>query len=156
MQSSKIGYVTNLTDQQYFAYCKIAYLHSNLKLDASTKNLSGKELYKLFADCRHEGLLDIKQNSVEEFKQWLDGKHPKRNIGGHPWEILRGGNTTKISLYVSKENYAKDYTYKLTLNGNAINRLAERITIFLALHKQNYPVAIRQSQPNTKQITWAR
>jgi hypothetical protein len=137
-----LGEVTNLTASKYFDYCKIAYLNSNLKLDEDYKALSGKGLYKKFADGRHEGLLDIKQNSVAEFKQWMDGKHPKSQTGGHPWEILRGGNTTNITLYVSKKDYGKENTYIITLRGDAMSRLAETLKIFLGLYNAKLPVAI--------------
>ena len=138
----EIGEVTNLTANKFFDYCKVAYINSNLKLDDAHKALSGKELYKIFADGRHEGLLDIKQNSVAEFKQWMDGKHPKYNSGGHPWEILRGGNTTNISLYVSKNQYKDGNSYKIKLWGSAINRLAETLKIYLGLYNAKLPVAI--------------
>ena len=80
----------------------MAYLNSHLNLDEKTRRLPGIELYKLFADGRHEGLTEIEQDSVEAFRDWMDEKHPKRQRGGHPWEILRDGNTTHILLYVSK------------------------------------------------------
>jgi hypothetical protein len=142
LSSHDLGEVTNLTANKFFDYCKVAYLNSNLKLDDAHKVLSGRELYKVFADGRHEGLLDIKQNSVTEFKQWMDRKHPKYNAGGHPWEILRGGNTTHISLYVSKNEYGKDSSYKLTLQGNAMSRLAETLKIYLGLYNAKLTVDI--------------
>jgi hypothetical protein len=74
----------------------VAYLNSHLDLDEKTRRLPGIELYKLFADGRHEGLTEIEQDSVSEFRDWMDEKHPKRQRGGHSWEILRGGNTTHI------------------------------------------------------------
>jgi len=33
----------------------------------------------------------------EEFADWIDGKHSQKTVGGHPWEIKRGGNTTHIA-----------------------------------------------------------
>lgn len=32
-----------------------------------------------FADGRHEGLLDIDEDSTDEFGDWIDGTHPKRS-----------------------------------------------------------------------------
>jgi hypothetical protein len=46
-------------------------------------------MYRLYADGRHEGLLDIDEDAKQEFSDWIDGKHPKRTSGGHPWEIKR-------------------------------------------------------------------
>jgi hypothetical protein len=61
------------------------------KEDKVDKSLSGLEMYKKYADGRHEGLLEIDPNSAQEFSDWIDGKHPRRSTGGHPWEIKRGG-----------------------------------------------------------------
>lgn len=67
------GIVKNLTANKYFTYCKVAYLNSDLKLSETQKALTGRALYKIFADGRHEGLLEINQNSATEFSQWIDG-----------------------------------------------------------------------------------
>lgn len=136
----EVGELKNLTANRYFEYCKVAYLHSNLKLNEAQKAMTGRALYKIFADGRHEGLLDIKQNSVAEFKQWIDGEHPKCNPGGHPWEILRGGNTTNITLYVDAEKYGDKNDYKIILRGEAVSRLKETIKIFLGLYNAKLPV----------------
>jgi hypothetical protein len=140
LSNHELGRVTNLTAFKFFEYCKVAYLNSNLKLDAELKALSGKELYKIFADGRHEGLINIKQNSVAEFRQWIDGKHPKKDSGGHPWEIIRGSSTSNITLRVSKDDYGEKNNYKITLTGNAMGRLAETIKIYLALYNAKLPV----------------
>jgi hypothetical protein len=136
------GNVENLTAARYFEYCKVAYLNSHLKMDKATENLSGIELYKRFADGRHEGLTEITQDSVEEFRDWMDEKHPKKDSGGHPWEILRGGNTTNITLYVSKSQYKKGNFYEIRLYGDAISRIAETLKIYLSLVENNMSVAI--------------
>ena len=136
------GRVKDLTAARYFEYCKVAYLHSHLDLDEKTKQLSGIELYRLFADGRHEGLTEIEQDSVSEFRDWIEGKHPKRQPGGHPWEILRGGNTTHISLYVSKDQFGPDNQYEIRLQGNSIVRIAETLKIYLGLMANQLTVAI--------------
>ena len=146
------GHVNDLTAKKYFDYCKVAYLHSNIKMDEATKKLTGREMYKLYADGRHEGLLDIKQDSVEEFTQWMNEKHPKKTTGGHPWEILRGGNTTKISLMVWAPDNKKENTYKVSLMGDASSRLAEIISVALGLAAANLPVAIDKTGDIRKRL----
>ncbi len=84
---SETGLATSMTANQYFNYCKIAYIAAAAKKDDLDSSKSGRELYKRFADGRHEGLLDIDPKSEKEFADWLDGSHPKRERGGHPWEI---------------------------------------------------------------------
>ncbi len=133
------------TAMQYFNYCKVAYNATIKKLDSKIK-FNGKELYQTYADGRHEGLLDIKVNNEKEFADWIDGKHPKKTIGGHPWEILRGGNTTHISLRVSRPSYLSKDGFILHLEGNSLNRLKETINIALALKKADLPFLLHDSE----------
>jgi hypothetical protein len=91
-----------MTAHDFFEYCRIAYISAQRKDDLLDDSLSGREMYKRYADGRDEGLLEIDENSPQEFADWLDGKHPAKSIGGHPWEIKRGGNTTHIDLFVSR------------------------------------------------------
>lgn len=78
---------SSMTAKIFFDYCKIAYITAQRKDDHIDEKLSGLEMYKRYADGRHEGLLDIDIHSEEEFAAWLDGTHPKKDRGGHPWEI---------------------------------------------------------------------
>ena len=146
------GRVKDLTAAKYFEYCKVAYLNSDLDLDEQTKQLPGIELYKLFADRRHEGLTEIEQDSVAEFRDWMEGSHPKRQQGGHPWEILRGGNTTHISLYVSKDRFGQDNQYEIKLRGNSIVRMAETLKIYLGLMDHQLTVAIDEPEKIRKRL----
>ncbi len=146
------GRVKDLTAAKYFEYCKVAYLNSHLDLDEQTKQLPGIELYKLFADGRHEGLTEIEQDSVEAFRDWMEDKHPKRQRGGHPWEILRGGNTTHISLYVSKRQYGADNEYEIKLLGNSIVRIAETLKIYLGLMDAQLTVSLDDPEKIRKRL----
>ena len=146
------GKVKDLTAARYFECCKVAYLHSHLDLDEKTKQLPGIELYRLFADGRDEGLTEIDQNSVSEFRDWMEGKHPKRQPGGHPWEILRGGNTTHISLYVSKDRFGPENSYEIRLQGNSISRIAETLKIYLGLIDNQLTVAIDNPEKIRKRL----
>ena len=138
--------IKGLTANKYFELCKIAYISSGLKLNANQKKMNDRELYKQFADGRHDGLLDISGDSAEEFSDWINHKHPKYTGGGHPWEILRGGNTIHISLYVNKSNYGEDNEYIIRLAGNAFNRLCETVKIGLGLYKCGYVVNINSAE----------
>lgn len=95
--------VSSMTASDYFQYCRIAYIAGKRKEETVDESSSGREMYSRYADGRHEGLLDIDPASEQEFADWIDGKHPKRGGGGHPWEIKRGGNTTHIDLTVSRQ-----------------------------------------------------
>jgi len=136
------GIVKTMTANDFFDYCKIAYIAAAEKKGQVNKALSGKALYEIYADGRHEGLLDIDPTSESEFSDWIDGTHPKRDRGGHPWEIKRGGNTTLIGLRVTRPSWNSKENFKLELYGGASTRLVESIKMFLAIYKAGLPITI--------------
>jgi hypothetical protein len=107
-EKSDLMMVRSMNADCYFKYCRIAYIAGKRKEDVLDRKLSGREMYKKYADGRHDGLLDISPSSKKAFADWIDGKHPKRTHGGHPWEIKRGGSETHIDLSVySPSGYPK-------------------------------------------------
>jgi len=134
--------VSSFTAAGFFEYCKIAYAVSAQEHESIDASLSGRELYKRFADNRHEGLLDIDETSEEEFADWIDGRHQLKTTGGHPWEIKRGGNTTHINLAVYRPQYNQKEGFIIELQGAAINRMVETIQMFLAIHEAGLPITI--------------
>ena len=132
----------SMTAEDFFNYCKIAYIAGEEKGDNIDKNLSGNEMYERYADGRDNGLLEINTKSTQEFADWIDGTHFKKSIGGHPWEIKRGGNTTHIDLSVSRPSFSKKEGFAVCLKGNAITRLKETIFMFLALYDAGLPITI--------------
>lgn len=141
-----------MTAGDYFSYCKIAYLAGKRKREKVDNSLSGREMYKLYADGRHEGLLDIGENSEQEFGDWLDGKHPKRRRGGHPWEIKRGGNTTHINLSVRRPSFHQKKNFIIELQGASIGRMVETMRMFLAIHKASLPISIYDTEGVRKRL----
>ncbi|MFM8453564.1 MAG: hypothetical protein ACKOAD_01015 [Gammaproteobacteria bacterium] len=141
-----------LTANKYFEYCKIAYIAAESKNERINESLSGKELYERYADGRHEGLLEIDLDSQEEFAAWIDGRHPKKQTGGHPWEIKRGGNTTHIDLYVSRPRYGSQEGFNITVSARAITRLAEAISMFLAIHDAGLPIQISDPKAISRRL----
>ncbi|MFC1886014.1 hypothetical protein ACFLZM_03035 [Thermodesulfobacteriota bacterium] len=142
----------SMTAKDYFDYCKIAYLHGRRKDEVVDEALSGREMYERFSDGRHEGLLDIDENSKQAFSDWIDGKHPKKTTGGHPWEIKRGGNTTHIDLSVYRPQFHKLEGFKIELCGASINRLKETIQIFLGIHAASLPITISDPEGIRKRL----
>lgn len=143
--------VKSMTGLDFFHYCKIAYIAGKRPEDTLDESLSGREMYKRFADGRHEGLLDIDENSPEDFAAWIDGTHPKKTTGGHPWEIKRGGNTTHIDLYVMRPQYGKT-GYQLMLRAPALSRLAEALRMVLAIHDEGLPITIDDAEGIRKRL----
>jgi hypothetical protein len=109
-------------------------------------------MYERYADGRHEGLLDINARSKKAFADWIDGKHPKKTRGGHPWEIKRGGNTTHIDLSVSRPSFNRSEGFEVELRGAAIHRLAETVRMFLAIQKASLPITIADPEGIRKRL----
>jgi hypothetical protein len=144
--------VLSMTAADFFRYCRIAYIAGKRKEETIDDSLSGREMYRRYADGRHEGLLDIDPFSEQEFSDWIDGKHPKRGHGGHPWEIKRGGNTTHIDLTVSRPSSYRKEGFKVELRGESIGRMVETIHMFLAIHEAKIPISIANSEGVRKRI----
>lgn len=142
----------SMTTEDYFNYCRIAYIAGKREDENIDESLNGREMYELFADGRHEGLLDINQNSTQEFSDWIDGKHPRKTVGGHPFEIKRGGNTTHIDLSVFRPSMYKREGFKIELRGNSIGRIVETINMFLAIQEASLPVSIENSEGIRKRL----
>jgi hypothetical protein len=150
---SKNTWVPSMTANRYFEYCRIAYLASVRKNEVGDALLSGREMYKKYADGRHEGLLDLDQDSEVEFAEWLDGKDPaKPRFGGHPWEIRRGGNTTHIDLSVSRPYSSATEEFVVELRGESFTRMAETIKMCLAIQAAGLPISIANSEDVRKRI----
>ena len=101
---------------------------------------------------RHEGLLDIDPASKQEFADWIDGTHPKRGGGGHPWEIKRGGNTTHIDLIVSHPSSYRQKGFKVEVRGESIGRMVETMSMFLAIHESKLPISISNPESVRKRL----
>lgn len=134
--------VDSMSASVFFEYCRIAYLAGRRKGEQVDASLTGREMYERYADGRHGGLLDIDENSPQEFADWIDGRHLRRGMGGHPWEIKRGGNTTHINLAVYRPLYGEKRGYRVELCGASFTRLAETVKMFMALVDASKPIAI--------------
>ena len=141
----------SMTANDYFEYCKIAYLSGQRKEDRIDEKLSGRQMYELYADGRDEGLLKIAGDSKEELADWIDSKHPQKTTGGHPWEIKRGGNTTHIDLSVSRPRYGKE-GFVVRLRGRSFTRLKETICMFLGIHEAGLPITIDDPEGIRKRL----
>lgn len=144
--------VSSMTAADYFQYCRIAYIAGKRKDETVDESLSGREMYCRYADGRHEGILDIDPASKQEFADWIDGTHPKRGAGGHPWEIKRGGNTTHIDLAVSRPSVYRREAFKVELRGESIGRMVETMRMFLSIHEAKLPIAIANPEGVRKRL----
>jgi hypothetical protein len=142
----------SMTAAKYFEYCKIAYIAGQRRDDKVEKSLSGEEMYRLYADGRHEGLLDIDPDSEQEFADWIDGKHPSISAGGHPWEIMRGGNTTHIDLSVHRPSFYQKEGFVVELRGESMGRMVETMKMLLAIYDASLPITIANPESVRKRL----
>ena len=149
---SENSIIESMTAAKYFEYCKIAYIAGQRRDDKVDKSLSGEEMYRFYADGRHEGLLDIDPNSEAEFADWIDGKHVKRSGGGHPWEIKRGGNTTHIDLCVYRPSFSRKEGFIVELRGESIGRMVETMKMLLAINDASLPITISNFESVRKRL----
>jgi hypothetical protein len=78
-QDSPETRLPEMTANYFFECCKLGYAANHYK-DADT--LSARQLYISNADRRHDGLLDLDENSADAFSAWFQNS---ANFGGHPW-----------------------------------------------------------------------
>jgi hypothetical protein len=112
-----------VTLRDFLNACAVAYEGAGYGI----KILNIVAQYRRMADGRDEGLLSIDLDSPTALRHWFES----RPQGGHPWEIVRGGNTTHISLYLVP---TEDERFRLRLAGSATTRGAEVAKMALALH----------------------
>jgi hypothetical protein len=136
--------ISEMTADDFFRYCEICY-DANFYFKDSGTNLTPKEKYSRMADGRDAGLRDIEGNSKQVFFNWYESGEM---LGGHPWEICRGGNSTHISLYVSRH----DHCWKLTLAGSSIVRVEETVRMAVALYNKNILFILRDAEEILKMV----
>ena len=122
-----------MTVDAFLSACQIGYRATRAD---GFDTLTARELYQRHADGRHDGLLDLDPTSPEAFVAWNDSGFK----GGHPWEILRGGNSTHVSLQVCHD----DAGWWFIVAGASAGRSVESARIFLALVATGLPVELVQ------------
>ena len=113
----KIVPLKTMTGNDFLKACSIGYKACGY----TGTELSLTEQYILHADGRDEGLTGkgdrmhrenggIDLNSSVAWDQWY---HHRTYMGGHPWEVCRGGNSTHVDLYVCDSRLESDWDLKL-------------------------------------------
>lgn len=125
----------SMTADEFFRICSLCY-GANQYFNGEGK-LSHREQYTRMADGRDEGLQEIPGDSTEAFEQW----YATSQMGGHPWEICRGGNSTHITLQVSKE----DNGWRLYLHGSSRIRVVETAKMAIALFRHQIPFMLQEA-----------
>lgn len=140
---TKIGRIKDFTANEFFKACAIGYKACKYKVNG----MSPVELYLKYADGRDEGLTGtghglnagpgIDFDNAEEWHSWYFGARG----GGHPWEVVRGGNSTHVSLYVMHDKNAGWY---FEVAGK--HRPFESVSFYTALSAAGLPVFLCDAQ----------
>lgn len=162
--SDKIGRIKVFTANDFFRACVCGYRACGYHIESSSPVWA----YLRYADGRDEGLTGAGHGlnagpgiNYDDPKAWDEWYNDSR-VGGHPWEVIRGGNSTHVDLIVmhddfdlgyllrlgriSQEEYdsrMKDAGYYFLLAGK--HRSEEVINFFVALRKAGYPVVLRDA-----------
>ena len=138
---TKISRIKKFTANDFFKACELGYK----ALGYETKNMSPSELYIEYADGRDEGLTGsgcglnegpgIDFEDAEAWDEWYSGPRG----GGHPWEIVRGGNSTHVDLFVCHD----DDGYYFRIHGK--HRQLEAVTFYTTLSTAGLPVYLEDA-----------
>ncbi len=102
------------------------------------------ERYRLHADGRDDGLLKLPAQDAEAFEEWIR----EGSKIGHPWEIVRGGNSTHIFLQCCY----KEGQWKLYLAGSSAVCAAQTVKISIALHRAGIPFELIEKEHMTQLV----
>ena len=119
----------SITANDFYRFCSYGYAANHYE----GGGLSPRDQYRRHADGRDAGLGKIDPNSPEEFEQWLTNRN---RLGGHPWEVCAGGNSTHIDLFVRHDADG----YYLVLAGSSLGRTIETGTLLFCSVRRSLSV----------------
>jgi hypothetical protein len=135
--------VKEMTLANYLSVCAICYQANAYR--HLEPGMTPREMYRAMADNRDAGLLEILPDDPAAFARW----YRERHLGGHPWEICRGGNRTHISLHVTP----RDVGWQLRLAGFSTSRAVETARMAIALSERAVPFVLEQRQEMLRMLT---
>lgn len=111
----KIGRIRYFTANDFFRACETGYRSIGYDCDEA----SPSRLYLRYADGRDEGLTGMGHglnespgNDFNDSNAWDNWFFDRTRCGGHPWEVIRGGNSTHVALYVRHDQNSLDWKFR--------------------------------------------
>lgn len=168
-----IGRLPSMTGNDFLIACALGYEACGYDLCGKDgKRLPLDELYLRYADGRDEGLTGkgmglhsgpgIDLSSPQAWEEWY---FDRKRMGGHPWEVCRGGNSTHVSLAVCHDRQEaelllhlgklsddefqqmrKSWGYYYVVAGKAWSRAVEAVHFYVALKRAGLPVILNDAQ----------
>lgn len=160
---TRIGRLGSMTASDFFRACSIGYKACGFDCG----DMPPVDQYFKFADGRDEGLSGrghglnagpgIDFDDPSAWEEWYFRRHEH---GGHPWEVMRGGNSTHVDLYVSHDSNSLDFKVRMgemtaeeaakqprgfyfAVGGK--HRTFEAVNFFVALHNAGLPVILHDA-----------
>ena len=164
--ADKIGRMRSFRANDFFRACKLGYE----SVGKACVGQSPSELYLQYSDGRDEGLtgkgFGLNAGPGIDFddpKAWDEWYFHRPQHGGHPWEVVPGGNSTHVELYVSHDRQKLEWRFRLGemsekeyeqgLEGAGYyfviagkHRQFEAVSFYLALSAAGLPVVIRDAE----------
>ncbi len=158
----RIDRIKSFTANDFFRACRTGY--QAIGKDCEGYTLS--ELYMRYSDGRDEGLTGkghgLNEGPGIDFDSpaaWDEWYFNRTQHGGHPWEVVPGGNSTHMELYVmndrrdlewdlrSKKITKDEYDEKLKSAGYyfviaGMQRQFESVSFYVSLSEAGMPVII--------------
>ena len=171
--SSRISRLKSMTANDFFRACATGYHACGYK----GTDLPLIEQYLLHADGRDEGLsgrgYDLDADPGIDFDDpaaWDQWYFYRKQHGGHPWEICRGGNSTHVDLFVMHDRNKLDFQFRLgEIPENEYERKskeagyyfevagkhrgAEAVQFYLALAAAGFPVILADAEEILSRFT---
>ncbi len=159
----KIGRLDSMTANDFFRACSIGYMACGY--DCSELPLVDQ--YSQYADGRDEGLTGrgygLNEGPGIDFDDpsaWDRWYFDRERGGGHPWEVIRGGNSTHVDLFVCHDKHILDFKvrigeitseeaakrpfgYYFAVAGK--HRQREAVSFYVALSKAGLPVVLNDA-----------
>ena len=159
----KIGRLEKMTANDFFRACELGYK----AIGKNTEGLTPAQLYLQYSDGRDEGLTGkghglnegpgIDYDDPAAWEEWYFGSHS----GGHPWEVVPGGNSTHMNLFVCHDRHTLEWKVRIgemtqeaadqhpvgfyyQITGK--HRPMESVNFYLALHDAGLPVMISDAE----------
>lgn len=161
---ASIGRMNAMTANDFFCACAIGYKACGYE----GSELAPVDQYFAHADGRDEGLsgrgFGLNAGPGIDFDDpsaWEEWYFRREQHGGHPWEIIRGGNSTHVDLAVCHDRYALDYKVRcgeMTAEEAAAHpcgyyylvagkhRAKEAVTFYTAISAAGLPVVLRDAE----------
>ncbi len=112
---TKIDRIRAFTANDFFRACETGYRSIGYDCD----DISPSRLYLRYADGRDEGLTGMGHGlnkgpgiDFDNPDAWDDWFFDRTRCGGHPWEVIRGGNSTHVALYVRHDQNSLDWKFR--------------------------------------------